>query len=152
VNELQEKGYCVLRQHFPKPLIDACRGAFWPILVAYLDAHCDEPNRGAHRHFLPMPFEPPCFHPQFFFDPEVLEVVRGAMDDRIVADQWGCDVPLLGSVHQAAHIDYQRPLYPEAPDLELPLHMLVVSFGLVPITPENGPIELPPVQIFSLSW
>ena len=46
-----------------------------------------------------MPFEPPCFTPDFFFDNEVLNVVRGVMDDRVVADQWGCDVPLLAGVY-----------------------------------------------------
>jgi hypothetical protein len=52
-----------------------------------------------------MPLDPPCFVPDFFFDPEVLRIVRAVMDDRIVADQWGCDVPLPGSNHQEAHTD-----------------------------------------------
>ena len=91
-----------------------------------------------------MPFEPPCFCPEFFFDAEVLRIVRGIMDDRVVADQWGCDVPLRGSMQQIPHVDYQRPLFAEAPDLELPTYMLVVSFGLVPITLANGPIEIAP--------
>jgi hypothetical protein len=80
--------------HFPRSLIDSCRDAFWPILRAYLEAHGHGPNRGLNRHFLPMPFEPPCFAPAFFFDDEVLSIVSGAMDDRIVADQWGCDAAL----------------------------------------------------------
>jgi len=140
--ELRQKGFCVLRGHFPAVLIERCRAAFWPVLLDYLDRNRDKPNRGPCRHFLPMSFDPPCFAPEFFFDPAVLSIVRGAMDDRIVADQWGCDVPLLGSQHQNAHIDYQRPLFPEAPDLPLPPYMLVVSFGLVPIRLENGPIEI----------
>jgi hypothetical protein len=142
--ELQDKGYCVLREHFPRPLIDACRDAFWPILREYLEAHGHEPNRGPHRHFLPMPFAPPCFVPEFFFDPDVLGIVRAAMDDRVVVDQWGCDVPLQGSEYQGIHADYQRPLFAEAPDLPLPPYLLVASFALVRITPENGPIEIAP--------
>jgi hypothetical protein len=89
----------VLQAHFPTVQIDACREALWPTVLDYLDAHRDEPNRGPHRHFLPMPFQPPCFSPNFFFDAGVLSIVRGAMDDRVVADQWGCDVPLRGSQH-----------------------------------------------------
>jgi len=142
--EIHEKGYCVLKHRFAQPLVHACRDRFWPILLGHLDAHRDAPNRGPHRHFLPMPLEPPCFHPQFFFDDDVLGIVRGAMDDRVVADQWGCDAPLAGSVRQILHVDYQRPLFGESPDLELPIYMLVVSFGLVPIMPENGPIEIAP--------
>jgi hypothetical protein len=142
--ELQTKGFCVLKSHFHKSAIDSCRQAFWPILLDYISAHQDTPNRGPHRHFLPMPFEPPCFAPEFFFDTCILGIARGAMDDRIVADQWGCDVPLQGSTHQELHADYQRPLFPEAPDLPLPTYMLVVSFGLIDITADHGPIEIAP--------
>ena len=91
-----------------------------------------------------MPFEPPCFAPEFFFDPAVLDIVRSVMDDRAVADQWGCDVPLQGSEYQQAHLDYHRPLFAEAPDLLLPPYMVVVSFGLDAIGHENGPIEIAP--------
>jgi len=87
ITEIEYKGYCILREHFEKAAISTCRNAFWPDLLAYLEAHVREPNRGPHRHFLPMPFEPPCFAPEFFFDDEVLSIVRGVMDDRVVADQ-----------------------------------------------------------------
>ena len=136
----------MLRKHLPAALIEACREKFWPILLAHVNAHRDDPNRGPQRHFLPMPFGP-CFHPEFFFDNDVLGIVRGLMDDRIVADQWGCDVPLAGSIHQALHLDYQRPLFAEAPDLPLPIYMLVVSFGLVPITRENALLKSFPALI-----
>lgn len=142
--ELEEKGFCVLRAHFSAQLVDACRQAFWPILLDYLGRHREEPNRGPHRHFMPMPFEPPCFSPEFFFDPGVLGIVRGAMDERVVADQWGCDVALRGSQNQEPHVDYQRPLFAEAPNFTLPAYMLVVSFGLIGITRANGPIEIAP--------
>ncbi len=142
--ELQERGFCILRNHLPRPLVDACHEAFWPVLLGYLESHREEPNRGPHRHFMPMPFEPPCFKPEFFFDAGVLSVVRDAMDERVVADQWGCDVPIRGSQDQEAHVDYQRPLFAEIPDLLLPPYMLVVSFGLIQITPAHGPIEIAP--------
>jgi Phytanoyl-CoA dioxygenase (PhyH) len=144
IAEVREQGYCVLKSHFPSPWIDACREAFWPRLVAYVETHRETPNRGQHRHFLPMPFEPPCFHPGFFFDAEVLSIARGLMDDRIVADQWGCDVPLRGSDYQELHVDYQRPLFAEAPELPLPPYVLVVNFGLTRIGCEDGPIEIAP--------
>lgn len=142
--ELHENGYCVLRAHLPKSAIDACREAFWPVLLAYLKDNKRQPNRGPHRHFLPMPFEPPCFFPEFFFDTGILGIVRRAMGRRVVVDQWGCDVPLRDSEYQGVHVDYQRPLFEEAADLALPPYMLVVSFGLVSITPAHGPIEIAP--------
>jgi hypothetical protein len=144
IAELQQKGFCVLRGHFPTPLIDACREALWPILLGYLRTHHETPNRGPHRHFMPMPFEPPCFEPESFFDDGVLGIVRGAMDDRVVADQWGCDVALRGSQNQEPHVDYQRPLFAEAPDILLPPYMLIVSFGVARITAADGPIEIAP--------
>jgi Phytanoyl-CoA dioxygenase (PhyH) len=141
IAEVSEEGFCVLRNHFPPFLVEACWKAFRPRLLAHLNSGCAS-NRGPHRYFLAMPFEPPIFVPQFFFDDDVRSIVRGLMDDRIVADQWGCDVPLRGSEYQEAHVDYQRPLFPEAPDLALPIYALVVSFGLVRIAREHGPIEI----------
>jgi ectoine hydroxylase-related dioxygenase (phytanoyl-CoA dioxygenase family) len=144
IREIQDNGYCVLREHLKPPLIASCRDAFWPVLKDYIDRHREESNRGPNRHFLALPFTTPCFAPGFFFDDEILSIVRGAMDDRIVADQWGCDTPVRGSEYQNLHVDYRNPLFPESPDLPLPAYMLVVSFGLVPITRENGPIEIVP--------
>ena len=144
IAEIQDRGYCVVQRLLTPSLVEACRAAFWPHLLAYLNLNGDKPNRGPQRHFIPMPFEPPCFAPEIFFNHHVLKIVRGVMDDRVVADQWGCDVPLRGSDSQGAHVDYQRPLFSEDPDLPLPCYMLVVSFGLVRITSENGPIEIAP--------
>jgi ectoine hydroxylase-related dioxygenase (phytanoyl-CoA dioxygenase family) len=141
---LQQHGFCLLRDHFSHGLIDDCRHAFLPILNRYLSANAAKPNRGPHRHFLAMPFTPPCFAPEFFFDSDILAVVRHVMEDSIVADQWGCDVPVFGSEYQNIHVDYQRPLFPETPDIVLPAYALVVSFGLVQITPALGPIEIAP--------
>ena len=89
-----------------------------------------------------MPFTPPCFAPVFFFNDDVLQLVRGTLGERIVADQWGSDTPVRGSTYQEFHADYQRPLFEESPELVLPPHMLVVSFGLKDITPADGPIEI----------
>lgn len=142
--ELQEKGFCILAEHFMPSLVEACSTAFQPVLSAYLESNADEPNRSIHRHFLPMPFDRPCFDAKFFFDQEILGIVKAVMGDRIVADQWGCDVPLYNSDYQNPHVDYQRPLFHEYPGMKLPTYMLVVSFGLVSISIENGAIEIAP--------
>jgi ectoine hydroxylase-related dioxygenase (phytanoyl-CoA dioxygenase family) len=144
IAELQQRGFCILRDHFSHRLIDDCRQAFLPVLSRYLRANAGKPNRGTHRHFLAMPFDPPCFAPEFFFDSEILSIVRRVMDERVVADQWGCDVPVFGSEYQDSHVDYQRPLFPETPDITLPAYMLVVGFGLIAITPALGPVEIAP--------
>jgi hypothetical protein len=142
--DLRENGFCILQSHFPISSIGACRNAFWPTLLDYLKIHSEASNRGPHRHFLPIPFHPPCFSPEFFFDADVMHIVQDVLDERAVADQWGCDVPVMGSQNQDVHVDYQRALFPEAPDLLLPAYMLVISFGLVRVTQLNGPIEIAP--------
>ncbi|HEY3740252.1 MAG TPA: phytanoyl-CoA dioxygenase family protein, partial [Bryobacteraceae bacterium] len=53
-------------------------------------------------------------------------------------------IPLEGSTHQDLHADYQRPLFEELPDLQLPAYMMVVSFPLTRIQLEDGPIEIVP--------
>ena len=91
-----------------------------------------------------MPWHGNCFAPEFFFDSDVLSLVRGVMDDRVVADQWGCDVPLRGSCFQQFHADYQRPLFAERPDLQFPAYIMTMSFGLVHIAADNGAMEVVP--------
>ena len=142
--ELHQRGYCIFREHFANSLIEACRDSFLPILQVYLEENRDKPNRGVCRHFLPMPFELPCFTPEFFFDAAITGILKHAMGERVVADQWGCDVPLTGSGYQEFHVDYKRPLFGEKPDLQLPPYMLVVSFGLTKITADHGAIEIAP--------
>jgi hypothetical protein len=132
----------VLKAHLPKRAVNACRKAFWPMLLKYIGDHEREPNRGPHRHYLPMPFHGPCFAPEFFFDKAILDVIRGAMGARVVARPMGLRCPVRGSEYQRFHVDYQRPLFEEAPDLSLPPYILVVSFGLVDIMANHGPIEI----------
>lgn len=142
LDELETKGYCVVRQLFERSLVESCRKAVWSTLLAHIASR--EPNRGAHRHFLPMPFDPPCFAQEFFFDETIMDIARSTLGDRVVADQWGCDVALEGSTFQGVHADYARPLFGEMPDLALPPYMLLVSFGLSRIISESGPIEIAP--------
>jgi ectoine hydroxylase-related dioxygenase (phytanoyl-CoA dioxygenase family) len=144
IKDFQANGYCILKQRLAPALIDACRQAFWLRLQRYLEIHSKEPNRGPNRHFVPMPFDRPCFAPEFFFHEELMQMVRTLMGDRVVVDQWGCDVALPGSEYQGIHVDYRRPLFGEVPDLPLPIYMLVVNFGLSRITSQDGPIEIAP--------
>lgn len=144
VKEFHLKGYCVLEAHLPVSVIENCRLAFLPVFQKYLEENRHIPNRGMHRHFLPMPFESPCFAPDFFFDAAILAIVKKLMGENIIADQWGCDVPVHGSTYQDIHVDYKRPLFPEIPDMVLPPYLVVVSFPLVDVHSENGAIELAP--------
>ena len=79
--ELREKGFCVLKGHLEQSLIRTCKARFWPTLLAYINANRLAPNRGPHRHFLPVPFDGTGFFPELFFDDLVLRIVRGTMDE-----------------------------------------------------------------------
>ena len=96
-DELRKQGYCVLKAQLDSSLIDYCRIAFLPILKTYLNNNAHFPNRGTNRHFLPMPFEKPCFTSEFFFNTDILTILKKVLGEKIIADQWGCDVPLYGS-------------------------------------------------------
>jgi hypothetical protein len=54
-----------------------------------------------------------------------------------------CAAQRLASISNFMSI-IKHPLFAEAPDLPLPVYMLVVSFGLIDISPEHGPIEIAP--------
>ena len=130
IREFDNQGYCVLRGHFPPRLVEACREAFWTRLLAYLDGG-PGPNRGTQRHYLPMPFESPASRPS---SSSILPCWPSCVVSWKTGSwptEWGCGVPLPGSEYQEAHVDYQRPLFPEAPTLPLPPFALVVNFGLV---------------------
>lgn len=87
IEELNKNGYCILKNHFESSLVDSCKLAFLPTLAAYLQRNEHLSNRGANRHFLPMPFEPPCFAPEFFFNETILKILKTVMGEKIVADQ-----------------------------------------------------------------
>lgn len=140
--DLREVGYCLLRGHFSHDAVLSCRDAVWPLVLTR--AAKGSSNRGPSRFYFPMPFDGPAFQPVFFFDPAILAIVRGAMGERVVADQWGCDVPVRGSTYQALHVDFARPLFEEAPEQVFPPYFLAVSFALQPITAAHGPIEIAP--------
>ena len=84
--ELQKQGFCILKGHLAVSLIDNCRVAFLPVLQNFLENNGHLPNRGTNRYFLPMPFEPPCFVPEFFFDETILNLVKSILGDKIMAD------------------------------------------------------------------
>ena len=62
----------------------------------------------------------------------------------VVADQWGCDVSLPGSDYRTFMLIISVRYFGEAPDLLLPAYVLVVTFGLIRITLENGALEIAP--------
>lgn len=141
IDQVLQDGYCILRDHFPKEAIEACRAAWHPIADAHLAEHADSPNRGPNRHYIPLPFRPPLYNPAFFNDDTILAIASGILGEQVLVDGFASDTPFKGSVHQEVHADLPE-LFPEQPDLILPPHILVVNWPFVDVTPENGPFQI----------
>ncbi len=141
IQEIRQKGYCILRRHFPLDVVEACRVAFEPIAEAYLEENADNPNRGPHRHFIPLPFRPPFYHPAIFNDDTIHAIAEGILGEQMVVDHYATDTPFKGSSYQEVHADLQ-PLFPEQPDLVLPPELLAVNWPFVDVTQERGPFQV----------
>ena len=135
------EGFCILRDQFPIPAIEACNEAFAPILRDYVAEHADNPNRGPCRHYITLPFEPPLYNPCFFDDNTVIAIASQILGEDFVIDQYASDTPLKGSVYQEIHGDV-GPLFRENPDFQHPPAILAVNFPFVDVTPAHGPFEV----------
>jgi len=141
-DEVRETSVTVLRGLIPVETIDAWNAAFQPLLKAAITAEGDDPNRGAHRHYVTLPFQ------DLWADPAIVDndAIMAVVEDLVGADgvmcQLASDTPLLGSEAQDLHRDTQL-LFPES-GVETPPYQLAVNFPLVDVTPENGPMEWAP--------
>ena len=100
-NEIRQRGFCILRRHFPQPLMQACNRAFASILENHLETHVnDAPNRGPNRHYIPLPLTPPFYDPHIFADDTIAAIVTQILGDEPAIAQYASDTPLEHSVHQ----------------------------------------------------
>ena len=138
--EVREEGCTILRGLLPKEVVYACHDAFMPILDEYVSQHADNPNRGAARHFIALPFRPPFSDPVIYENDTVLKVVEKLIGDHPAIGSYATDTPLNGSVCQDIHADLGN-LFPDS-ELILPIHVVTVSFPFVDVTTEMGPFEV----------
>jgi len=136
--QVREDGIAVLPGHFSAGLIGQWAGAFAPLLAAQL-AGDPEQNRGAHRHYLTLPFSGVFADPAVFADPDIVAIVDLLVGPQPVMCQLAADTPLRGSDYQPLHRDSDY-LFPETA-LATPPFQLAVNFPLCDVTAENGPFE-----------
>jgi ectoine hydroxylase-related dioxygenase (phytanoyl-CoA dioxygenase family) len=141
-DEVRATSLTVLRGLIPTATIDAWNAAFQPLLRAAVAREGDDPNRGAHRYYVTLPFQ------DLWADPRIIDndAIMAVLEELVGADgvmcQLASDTPCLGSDHQDLHRDTQL-LFPES-GVETPPYQLAVNFPLVDITDENGPMEYAP--------
>lgn len=141
-DEVRRTSATVLRGLLPVEKIDAWNAAFQPLLSQAIERERDDPNRGANRYYVTLPFD------GLWADPEVIDndAIMAVVEELVGADgvmcQLATDTPLKGSDYQEWHRDTQL-LFPET-GAESPPYQLAVNFPLVDVTLENGPMHMAP--------
>lgn len=141
-DEVRETSATLLRGLIPTSTIDAWNQAFQPLLREAMANEGDDPNRGANRYYVTLPFQDLWADPAIIDNDAVMAVVEELVGADGVMCQLASDTPLIGSEHQALHRDTQL-LFPES-GVETPPYQLAVNFPLVDVTDETGPMEYAP--------
>jgi ectoine hydroxylase-related dioxygenase (phytanoyl-CoA dioxygenase family) len=132
----------ILRDLISTATIDAWNAAFQPLLEAAIAREGGDPNRGAHRHYVTLPFQDLWADPTIIDNDAIMAVVEELVGSDGVMCQLASDTPQLGSDFQELHRDTQL-LFPES-GVETPPYQLAVNFALVDVNDENGPMEYAP--------
>jgi Phytanoyl-CoA dioxygenase (PhyH) len=140
VQSIRVNGYVIFESVLPRGLVETLHGTFLRVLNSYM-ARTD-PNRGANRYQMHLPFMPPFIDPAVISHPFALAVIDELLGKECICHYFASDTPLPGSDYQRVHADIQL-LFPETL-LSLPAYSLVLNIPLVDFTEENGPLEIWP--------
>ena len=141
-DEVRETSVTLLRGALPVETIEAWNAAFQPLLAQAIAREGADPNRGAHRYYVTLPFQGLWADAGVIDDDAIMAVVEELVGADGVMCQLASDTPCLGSAHQELHRDTQL-LFPES-GVETSPYQLAVNFPLVDVTGENGPMEYAP--------
>lgn len=130
----------VLRNHFDPGLLRQWAQDLQPLLAQHIEREKVNPNRGAQRFYVTLPFAGTFADPSIYEDPDVLGIVERVAGPDPVMCQLATDTPLKGSDYQEWHADTPL-LFPETDDNDTPSFQIAVNFPLVDVTDENGPFE-----------
>lgn len=130
----------ILRNHIPREKLARWAEAFKPLLKAQVAKDQDNPNRGAQRFYVTLPFRGLFADPEIYEDRDLLAIVERVCGPEPVLCQLATDTPLKGSDYQAWHAD-TPPLFPEWNNNDTPSFQLAVNFALCDVTDANGPFE-----------
>ena len=140
IDLVRMNGYVIFERALSPDLLASLRSAFLDVFHAHVATV--DPNRGANRYQMHLPFRAPFHDPAVITNTFALPIVDALLGKDAVCHYFASDTPLPGSDYQAVHSDIAL-LYPEAP-FSLPAYSLVVNIPLVDFTEENGPLEVWP--------
>ncbi len=140
VNQVRNNGFVIFERVIPEPLLADMRASFGHLLEAHIEHN--DPNRGANRYQMHLPFEPPWSDERLVANAFVLPIVEALIGEDCICHYLASDTPLPGSDYQETHPDI-FPLFPEWP-VVLPPYSIVLNIPLVDATAQNGPLEIWP--------
>jgi hypothetical protein len=139
VQLVRMNGFVLFERVLPDTLVKELRMVFLSAFEKYV-ARTD-PNRGASRYQMHLPFIEPFIHPTITANPFVLQVVDAVLGEDCVCHYFASDTPLPGSDYQRVHSDIGA-LFGEGQPM--PPYSLVMNLPLVDCTVENGAVEIWP--------
>lgn len=140
VQKVQMNGYVVIERALASSIVADLHREFLRVFEAHVTR--TDPNRGANRYQMHLPFAAPFCNPEVITSAYALPILDAVLGPDPVCHYFASDTPLPGSDYQAVHSDIGL-LYPELP-LSLPAYSIVVNIPLVDFTEENGPLEVWP--------
>ena len=138
--DFNRDGQVVLPGHFDRALLRDWSRAFEPLLAEGIARDIANPNRGAQRFYVTLPFRGVFADPAIYEDADILAIVERVAGPDPVMCQLATDTPLVGSDYQGWHADTPL-LFPETNDNDTPSFQIAVNFPLVDVGDENGPLE-----------
>lgn len=137
---IKVNGYIVLEEVLPPDFIVALRTEFMRVFGEHT-ARVD-PNRGAHRYQMHLPFRAPFNDESIIANPLALALIDELLGGDEVCHYFASDTAMPGSDYQPVHSDIHL-LFPETA-LSLPAYSIVLNVPLVDFREDNGPVEIWP--------
>ena len=142
LGQVRNNGYVLLERVLAPDLVADMRQTFTSLLEAHVQR--TDPNRGAHRYQMHLPFAPPFSAEQVIASPFVLPIVEALVGEDCICHYFASDTPLPGSDYQPVHPDIYQ-LFPESGAVTPP-YSIVVNIPLVDAREDNGPLEVWPTR------
>lgn len=140
LQKMRVDGYVLFENVLPPDLLRQLQQQFMRVFENYVTR--TDPNRGANRFQMHLPFVAPFIDASIIANPLALPIIEGLLGTDAVCHYFASDTPLHGSDYQQVHSDIAL-LFPETL-LSLPAYSVVVNIPLVDFREDNGPLEIWP--------
>jgi hypothetical protein len=140
VESVRNNGYVLFERFLPEDLVADMRESFGRLLETHIRR--TDPNRGANRYQMHLPFEPPFNDERVVANLSILSIVDALVGEDCICHYLASDTALPGSEYQPVHPDIYQ-LFPEQ-RIVLPPYSIVVNVPLVDAREDNGPLEVWP--------